>query len=507
MVIMELPVEQHIIVDLTEVSNPVIYANQNDDDSRIAYCHIQNNGVDFPCDGYYITIRIKKSNGNGLSKAIGYDGYGSINGNIISFPIIKEMTISPGRQIVDIEIFNKKDGELIYSTVFYLRVQKGAISNNEITDSDDYASYINLYKEEVKDRINADKIITDNLNNEVKRATNAEDDLDSKKVDKTTVATSSTLGLIKSGMDVTVDESGNVSVNDNSHNHTVSNISDLTATATELNYTDGVTSNIQTQLDSKAPLANPTLTGTPKAPTASDGTNTTQIATTAFVQTAVSNHNTSTTAHSDIRDLITELTARLNALADSDDTTLDQLSEIVDYIKSNRSLIESVTTSKVNVSDIIDNLISTATNKPLSANQGRVLKGFIDSLESAFNIHTDDSDIHITASERINWDNAYTHSKSDHAPSDAQANQNAFSKVGVVDSNALLLSSNEEEGILNLIAGKNIHLSANQESNEIKISSTDSVDYANSAGSADKVQGTVIVGTTDPGVTGGIWIG
>lgn len=39
-------------------------------------------------------------------------------------------------------------------------------------------------------------------------------------------------------------------------------ISDLTATATELNYTDGVTSNIQTQLDAKAPTASPTFTGT-----------------------------------------------------------------------------------------------------------------------------------------------------------------------------------------------------------------------------------------------------
>ena len=37
----------------------------------------------------------------------------------------------------------------------------------------------------------------------------------------------------------------------------------------------------------KAPLASPTLTGTPTAPTATAGTNTTQIATTAFVQTAV----------------------------------------------------------------------------------------------------------------------------------------------------------------------------------------------------------------------------
>ena len=37
-----------------------------------------------------------------------------------------------------------------------------------------------------------------------------------------------------------------------------------------------------------APKASPTLTGTPTAPTASSGTNSTQIATTAFVQGAVS---------------------------------------------------------------------------------------------------------------------------------------------------------------------------------------------------------------------------
>lgn len=37
-----------------------------------------------------------------------------------------------------------------------------------------------------------------------------------------------------------------------------------------------------------APLASPALTGTPTAPTAAPGTNTTQLATTAFVQGAVS---------------------------------------------------------------------------------------------------------------------------------------------------------------------------------------------------------------------------
>ena len=62
---------------------------------------------------------------------------------------------------------------------------------------------------------------------------------------------------------------------------------------TEIGYLDGVTSAIQTQIDSKAdsatatatfaPKANPTFTGTPAAPTAAVDTNTTQIATTAYV--------------------------------------------------------------------------------------------------------------------------------------------------------------------------------------------------------------------------------
>ena len=41
------------------------------------------------------------------------------------------------------------------------------------------------------------------------------------------VATSTTLGLVKSGTDITVDSSGNVSVNDDSHNHVISNIDNL----------------------------------------------------------------------------------------------------------------------------------------------------------------------------------------------------------------------------------------------------------------------------------------
>ena len=44
---------------------------------------------------------------------------------------------------------------------------------------------------------------------------------------------------------------------------------------------------VQALLDQKAPLASPALTGTPTAPTAEVGTKTTQLATTAFVDSAV----------------------------------------------------------------------------------------------------------------------------------------------------------------------------------------------------------------------------
>ena len=106
------------------------------------------------------------------------------------------------------------------------------------------------------------------------------------------------------------------------------------------------------------------------------------------VNTKIDTHNTSTTAHNDIRLLISGLTTRLNTLADSDDTTLDQLSEIVTYIKNNKSLIDGITTNKVNVADIIDNLTTNVTSKPLSAAQGVAIQKLIDDLQEELDSHT-----------------------------------------------------------------------------------------------------------------------
>lgn len=95
---------------------------------------------------------------------------------------------------------------------------------------------------------------------------------------------------------------------------------------------------------------------------------------------AVSAHNTSDDAHGDLRLLISQLNDKINAFLDSDDTTLDELSELIQAIKANAGTIEQLTSGKINVTDIINNLTTNVTNKPLSAAQGVVLKGLIDAL-------------------------------------------------------------------------------------------------------------------------------
>ncbi len=132
------------------------------------------------------------------------------------------------------------------------------------------------------------------------------------------------------------------------------------------------------------------------------------------IDLAVTDHNTSVTSHTDIRNLISGLTTRLNALADSDDITLDQLSEIVAYIKSNRTLIESVTTNKVNVSDFDEH-----TNDTIAHTNSSERANFIDAYNKR-HTHNNKSIIdEITSTLVESWNAAKTHADSTHARTDA----------------------------------------------------------------------------------------
>ena len=70
-----------------------------------------------------------------------------------------------------------------------------------------------------------------------------------------------------------------------------SKIADGSVSDTEFQRLDGLTSDIQTQLDLKAALASPDLTGNPTAPTQSASDNSTKLATTAYVDGQVATEN------------------------------------------------------------------------------------------------------------------------------------------------------------------------------------------------------------------------
>lgn len=297
-----------------------------------------------------------------------------------------------------------------------------------------------------------DKAISD----ETTRAKNAESDLDSKKINKTTVATSSTLGLVKSGTDITVDSSGNVSVNDNSHNHTVSNISDLTATAselnvldgitattTELNYIDGVTSNIQTQLDGKS----------------SNG------------HTHDDRYYTETEMDTKLNaKLNTSLKGSVNGLAELDENGKVPSSQLPSYVDD---VIEGYYYSSNFYTDSVHTIkVTGETGKiyiDLSTNKTYRWSG------SAFVVISETLALGETSSTAYRGDRgkiAYDHSQTAHAPSNAQANQNAFSNV-LVDS--INIAANTPTDTLTLVAGSNITITPDATNDKITISSTSTI--------------------------------
>jgi len=84
----------------------------------------------------------------------------------------------------------------------------------------------------------------------------------------------------------------------------------------------------------------------------------------------------------------------ITAILQSNDTDLDTVQEIVTYIKNNKTLIENITSSKVNVADIVDNVTSQISNKPLSANQGYILAGLIEALTTVVGTKANSADVY-----------------------------------------------------------------------------------------------------------------
>lgn len=113
----------------------------------------------------------------------------------------------------------------------------------------------------------------------------------------------------------------------------------------------------QQKFDVKADIASPEFTGTPKAPTATAGTNTTQIATTEFVTAAVS--------------------AAITALVNSSPAALDTLQELAAALGNDANFSTTVTNALAAKAAKTNDTITVATADPTTAFNVRNIKATI----------------------------------------------------------------------------------------------------------------------------------
>lgn len=176
------------------------------------------------------------------------------------------------------------------------------------------------------------------------------------------------------------------------------------------------------------------LTGTPTAPTAAAGTNTTQIATTEFVQTAlagvdtsgtadsaVSTHNTDTSAHSDIRAAIPTKTSQITndsgyitaadvpegAAASNTTPKMDGTAAAGSETAFARGdHVHPTDTSRASASDLTSHMGDTTahiTAAERTAWNAKESGGAAAAVQSNLDTHAANTTLHITADERTAW--------------------------------------------------------------------------------------------------------
>lgn len=424
-------ITQQLSLDLVEISHNVINARQNDRLTRDLYITITNNGQERELqETEFVYLRGKRTDGKPIfySAEIINSKKGQIHVDIHNYVLS-----CPGRCRLDIGIYNRaqgetenKEDEIASTEPFILYIPEEVFNEVNVVESDEgstLSQLINTARDEIDEmnaleeqvRLHEDQRQfneTDRSNNEtIRRGNENTREVMEKNRSSAESYRNSEEEKRKSAEEVRI---ANEEKRQNDTKEAVDNANNAATHAEEK------ANDLQNKLDTHhfvltedkdAAGGVPGLDENTKIPsrllheatTTSKGI--TQLTdsvmsdsvSTAATANSVKNaydravsadsnlqiHNSADDSHDDIRNLVAALTTRLNALADSDDTTLDQLSEIVAYIKSNRELIDNITTSKVNVADIIDSLTSTATNKPLSAKQGKILNDLITALTNS----------------------------------------------------------------------------------------------------------------------------
>ena len=137
-------------------------------------------------------------------------------------------------------------------------------------------------------------------------------------------------------------------------------------TTAEMGFLAGTTSDIQTQFNSKAPLASPALTGNPTAPTQTADNNSTRLATTAYVQTELTNYASDNATFTNKGGAISQWTNDAGFItASSTDTFTNKSGNISQWTNNSNYLTPSSTNTLTNKS--IDGAGNTITNVPYTA--------------------------------------------------------------------------------------------------------------------------------------------
>lgn len=165
---------------------------------------------------------------------------------------------------------------------------------------------------------------------------------------------------------------------------------------------------------------------------------------------------------------------KISDLIDGAPETLDTLKEIADVLADNEDVMDALDVAiglKANASDLT--------------------------------AHIENNIAHITAVERLNWNLSKIHADSQHAPGNAEPNQNAYSHIKIGDT---VISADSKMDTLVFINGENIQFTIDDINNKIQISASHSHTGLSSTGNsasttklatARKINGTSFDGTAD----------
>ena len=198
----------------------------------------------------------------------------------------------------------------------------------------------------------------------------------------TTTFTNKTIDADGTGNSITNIEDANIKA---SAAIDATKIADGSVTSTEFQYINSLSSNAQDQIDIKAPLASPALTGNPTAPTQAAGNNSSRLATTAYVDNSTAS-----------RDQLGEMTdVTLASLADANYFIYDNAASVW----KNKAISGAITSDKDGVTTLSSGIDAT---KIADGTVTSTEFQYINSLSSNAQTQLDAKQATIDSSNRLN---------------------------------------------------------------------------------------------------------